>query len=116
MAFPNPIDIPVEFINHLRASHLNFTVNTFHYYKAWPKESATWIDEELTREWCDWMDALLVSHWFGVLHYIIAYIICCWGKLGCVMNMQPEHWSVSSTLGDLCVQLIVEVEKHLQIQ
>ena len=32
------------------------------------------------------------------------------------MNMQPEHQSVSSTLGELCVQLIVDVEKHLQIQ
>ena len=32
------------------------------------------------------------------------------------MNMQPEHQCVSSTLGELCVQLIVDVEKHLQIQ
>ena len=32
------------------------------------------------------------------------------------MNMQPEHQSVSSTLGELCVQSIVDVEKHLQLQ
>ena len=32
------------------------------------------------------------------------------------MNMQPEHQSVSSTLGELCVQLIVDMEKCLQIQ
>ena len=62
MAFPNPIEAPVEFINHLKAAHLNFAVNAFHHYEAWPKESATWLDEELTKEWCDWMDALLVSY------------------------------------------------------
>ena len=32
------------------------------------------------------------------------------------MNTQPEHQSVSSTLGELCVQSIVDVEKHLQLQ
>ena len=62
MAFPNPIEVPVEFINHLKATHLDFTVNAFHHYKAWPKESATQLDEELTKEWCDQMDALLVSY------------------------------------------------------
>ena len=33
-----------------------------------------------------------------------------------MMNTQPEHQSVSSTLGELCVQSIVDVEKHLQLQ
>ena len=32
------------------------------------------------------------------------------------MNTQPEHQSVSSTLGELCVQSIVDIEKHLQLQ
>ena len=32
------------------------------------------------------------------------------------MNTQPEHQSVSSTLGELCVQSIVDVEKCLQLQ
>ena len=32
------------------------------------------------------------------------------------MNMQPEHQSVSSTLGELCVQSILDMEKCLQIQ
>ena len=32
------------------------------------------------------------------------------------MNTQPEHQSVSSTLSELCVQSIVDVEKCLQIQ
>ena len=32
------------------------------------------------------------------------------------MNTQPEHQSVTSTLGELCVQSIVDVEKHLQLQ
>ena len=62
MAFPNPIEAPVEFINHLKATHLDFAVNAFHHYEAQPKESATWLDEELTKEWCDRMDALLVSY------------------------------------------------------
>ena len=53
MAFPNPIEAPVEFINHLKAAHLDFAVNTFHHYETRPKESATWLDEELTKEWCD---------------------------------------------------------------
>ena len=62
MAFPNPIEAPVEFINHLKATHLDFTVNAFHHYEAQLKESATRLDEELTKELCDWMDALLVSY------------------------------------------------------
>ena len=36
--------------------------------------------------------------------------------MSCVMNMQPEHQSVSSTLGELCVQSILDMEKCLQIQ
>ena len=32
------------------------------------------------------------------------------------MNTQPEHQSVSSTLGELCVQSIVDIEKRLQLQ
>ena len=32
------------------------------------------------------------------------------------MNIQPEHQSVSSILGELCVQSIGDMEKCLQLQ
>ena len=61
MAYPSPVDALADLLSHLKATHLDFTVNTFQHYEAQPTESTNRLDEEPIMEWCDWMDVMLVS-------------------------------------------------------
>lgn len=73
MAFPSPVDAPADFMGHLRAAHLDFAVNTFQHYESRLKESTNRLNEESTKEWCDRMDAMLVS----VISIIILKLLTC---------------------------------------
>ena len=64
MSFPNPKEAPNEFGDHLKSSNLDFAVTTFSHYRTQPvKTPNVRYDASSATEWCDRMDALLVSQY-----------------------------------------------------
>lgn len=61
MAFPNPAKDPTAFHDHLKAANLDFAICAFDHYLAWPADSSNHLEEITANEWCEQMDALLVS-------------------------------------------------------
>ena len=54
-------------MSHLRATHLDFAINTFQHFEAQLKEFTNQLDDEPTKEWCDWIDVMLVSFKFIII-------------------------------------------------
>jgi hypothetical protein len=61
MSFPNPIEAPNSFLDYLKSANLDFATTVFVHYQTRPGPSNGRLDEGPTTEWCEQMDALLVS-------------------------------------------------------
>ncbi|KAI0245160.1 hypothetical protein BJV78DRAFT_1159008 [Lactifluus subvellereus] len=98
MAFPNPTEAPTAFIEYLEAANLDFCVTLFkHLQNKPPVASNARLDETSARDWIEGMFLL-------------------YGRLGLLVDTQPEHQSVLCTLKDLCSQATAEVEARLKTQ
>jgi hypothetical protein len=63
MAFPNPIEAPNSFLDHLKAANLDFGTTVFAHYQSRPGPSSNGrLDDIPATEWCERMDTLLVSN------------------------------------------------------
>ena len=62
MSFPNPVDLPTEYLNHLTSLGLNCTVSTFNHFQTRIVQApGVRLNESHSVEWCERMDSLLVS-------------------------------------------------------
>jgi len=61
MAYPNPIEAPMDFLAHLKSLDLQFAVNAFAHYQNQPIETNGRLNEGTALEWCERMDTSLVS-------------------------------------------------------
>ena len=63
MSFPSPITSLIGYLTHLMSLGLDSTITTFKHYQGQPVPTPEGhYDKSLTQDWCDRMDALLVSH------------------------------------------------------
>jgi hypothetical protein len=62
MAFPSPIQVLDAFLAHLDKLALHSISTAFVHYQKWPIQiPGAWYNEDSSQQWCDQMDALLVS-------------------------------------------------------
>jgi len=61
MSFPDPTQAPSSFGDYLKSVGLHFAQTVFGHYQNRPTESNGRFQEVTTLEWCERMDALLVS-------------------------------------------------------
>ena len=61
MSYPDPIEAPDSFGNHLKSLGLQFALTVFGHYQNRPIVTNGRFEEIVTLEWCERMDALLVS-------------------------------------------------------
>ena len=61
MSFPDPIEAPNAFGEHLKSLGLHFAQAVFGHYQNRPIGSDGRFNELATMEWCERMDSLLVS-------------------------------------------------------
>jgi hypothetical protein len=62
MDFPNPLELPNEFVDYLKGLNLSCAIAAFAHYQTRPDETSTRLDDGSASQWCEWMDALLVRH------------------------------------------------------
>jgi hypothetical protein len=61
MSFPNPIEAPAQFSDHLKAAHLDFCQEIFTHYQNKPVVSSDGrLDESEVTEWGKVMDGYFV--------------------------------------------------------
>ena len=62
MSFPNPIDSPTEYLNHLTSLGLNCAVSAFNHFQTQIVQApGVHLNESHSVELCEQMDSLLVS-------------------------------------------------------
>jgi hypothetical protein len=61
MSLPDPTEAPDAFGDYLKSVDLHFAQTVFDHYQNRPSESNGRFQEVATLEWCERMDALLVS-------------------------------------------------------
>ena len=61
MEFPSPIDKPQVFLDYLKAGKLDFAIKAFEHYLIRPNDTSNWLDGNAILDWCERMDAFLVS-------------------------------------------------------
>jgi hypothetical protein len=117
MAFPNPTEAPTTFIEYLEAANLDFCVTLFkHLQNKPPVASNARLDETSARDWIEGMFLLYVRCFFFIRSLMLSTEPHSQGRLGLLVDTQPEHQSVLCTLKDLCSQATAEVEARLKTQ
>jgi hypothetical protein len=62
MPFPNPLEAPDDFAEHLKSLNLDLLLTIFSFCRTRPvKDPNVRYDEDSAMEWCERMDSLLVS-------------------------------------------------------
>jgi hypothetical protein len=61
ISLPDPTQVPDTFGDYLKSVGLQFAQTVFDHYQSRPSESNGRVQEVATLEWCERMDALLVS-------------------------------------------------------
>ena len=118
MAFPNLLDKPKAFLNHLKAINLNIGLVSFQHYQCQPKDQSNgWLDESMAMDWCRKMNEQLVCTSSPYAHIqFIPPKHHLQGKLSCMLCSQSEHHAVLSSLNELCIKTIIDVKGQLSMQ
>ncbi|KIM76563.1 hypothetical protein PILCRDRAFT_12622 [Piloderma croceum F 1598] len=95
--FPDPIEAPDAFGEHLKSLDLHFAQTVFGHYQNRLIQSNGRFDEAPTLEWCERMDTLL-------------------GKLNRIGNLLPTNEDVVGSLKTLCSDTVATIKGQLDTQ
>ena len=114
MSYPDPIEAPDSFGDFLKSQGLHLAQTVFGHYQNRPIESNGRFHELSTLEWCERMDALLVSPLN--LHMLSTQAYPLQAKLTRLAGLQPIQQDVVVSLNTLCTNTVVTFEGQLESQ
>jgi hypothetical protein len=106
--YPDPVDQPDQFLDHLKANHLNVAVSAFVHAQTRPTDDQGRIRLDV-QQWSEHLDSLLVRCLLGSFHIKTNYFQ---GKLNHI-KVSPEQCALLGAVQDYCVACHEHVETLL---